>query len=226
MKRRPTHELLDTDSGSPEEVAGSIRDLQSLNLHLGGVTTTRELIRSIAQKTGRRQLSVLEVAAGSGFVPVRAAEQLARSGITVQITLLDRAVTHLPRNGSSRKLVADALSLPFSDSMFDLVSCSLFLHHLCPDDVARFTRESLRVARLAVLVNDLIRHPMHLALAYLGVPFYRSRLTRHDAPASVKQAYTTAEMQELLTRGGAAEVETQTQHLYRMGMIAWKTGAA
>ncbi len=222
MKRRPTQELLDSDSGTPYEVAGSILDLQSFNLHLGGVTTTRELIRSVAQKFGKSRLSVLEVASGSGFVPARAARQLEPSGIAIDITLLDRAATHLPGNGASRKIVGDALSLPFPDAAFDVVSCSLFLHHLSPEGVVRFTRESLRVSRLAVLVNDLVRHPLHLALAYLGVPFYRSRLTRNDAPASVKQAYTIAEMQELLRKGGASAVETQTHYLYRMGMVAWR----
>ncbi len=222
MKRRPTHELLDSDSGTPDEVARSIRDLQSFNIRLGGVTTTREMIRSVARQTRKSGLSILEVASGSGFVPAHAARELAEEGISLQITLLDRASTHLPRNGASRKVVADALTLPFTDSTFDLVSCSLFLHHLSPADAVRFTRESLRVSRVAVLVNDLIRHPLHLALAYLGAPLYRSRLTRHDAPASVKQAYTIEEMQELLCKGGAANVETQTHYLYRMGMIAWK----
>jgi hypothetical protein len=75
---------------------------------------------------------------------------------------------------------------------------------------------------MAVLVNDLIRHPLHLALAYLGVPLYRSRLTRHDAPASVRQAYTIPEVKQFMIQGGATSVEIQKHYLYRMGVIAWK----
>ena len=119
-------------------------------------------------------------------------------------------------------LVADALDLPFSDSAFDLVSCSLFIHHLSPEHVITFAKEALRVCRRAVLVNDLIRNPFHLAMVYAGMPLYRSRITRHDAPASVRQAYTVEEMHEFFQQGGAASVEVRRHYLYRMGVIAWK----
>jgi ubiquinone/menaquinone biosynthesis C-methylase UbiE len=154
---------------------------------------------------------------------MQASQELSSQGVNLDITLLDRAPTHLPQNGTCRKIAADAMSMPFSDSVFDLVSCSLFLHHLSPEEAVQFARESLRVCRVAVLVNDLVRHPLHLALAYAGVPIYRSRITRNDAPASVKQAYTIDEMTEFFRRGGAAQVEAQRHFLFRMGVIAWKS---
>ena len=222
MKRRPTLELLDSDSGTAEEVAGSLRDLQSFNQRLGGVSTTRDLIRSVARRTGQTGFSLLEIAAGTGFVPLQASRDLSADGMHLDVTLLDRAPTHLPANGTARKVAADALSIPFSDRAFDLVSCTLFLHHLTPDEVVKFARESLRVSRIAVLVNDLVRHPLHLALAYAGLPIYRSRITRNDAPASVKQAYTIQEMSGFFRIAGAINVETQKHFLFRMGVIAWK----
>jgi ubiquinone/menaquinone biosynthesis C-methylase UbiE len=223
MKRRPTLELLDTDSGTPAEVEGSLRDLQSFNQRLGGVSTTRDLIHSVSRRTGKTNFALLEIAAGTGFVPIQAGRDLTRDGLNLDVTLLDRAPTHLPRNGSTRKVAADALSIPFSSSAFDLVSCTLFLHHLAPEEVVNFARESLRVSRVAVLVNDLVRHPLHLALAYAGVPIYRSRITRNDAPASVKQAYTLEEISGFFRSAGAARVDTQKHFLFRMGVIAWKS---
>jgi hypothetical protein len=70
--------------------------------------------------------------------------------------------------------------------------------------------------------RHLVRHPLHLALAYAGLPLYRSRITRNDAPASVWQAYTVAEMRNCFREAGAAEVSIRQQYLYRMGMIAQK----
>jgi ubiquinone/menaquinone biosynthesis C-methylase UbiE len=223
MKRRPTIELLDRDSGTPDEIESSLRDLQSFNERLGGVSTTRDLIHAVGARTGKKHFSLLEIAAGTGFVPVQASRELKSKGIEVDITLSDRALTHLPRNGNAHKVAADALNLPFSDSAFDLVSCTLFLHHLAPDEVVKFARESLRVSRLAVLVNDLVRNPLHLALAYAGVPIYRSRITRNDAPASVKQAYSIEEMSRFFRTSAAAKVEAQKHFLFRMGVIAWKS---
>ena len=96
-----------------------------------------------------------------------------------------------------RAVAGDALALPFRGASFDLLSSTLFAHHLSPQELVQFVNEALRVCRVAVLINDLVRHPLHMSLVYAGMPLYRSRLTRHDAPASVRQAYTVEEMQSL-----------------------------
>lgn len=221
MRRVVIPELLDTDAGSPAEIRGSLRDLRFVNTWFGGVRTTTCLVEQVAQQSGKKSLSLLEVAAGSGYVPERTAAVLRRGGIEVRPTLLDRSPAHL--NSSRPAVAGDALALPFFDSSFDLVSCSLFAHHLEPDELLRFVGEALRVCRLAVLINDLIRHPLHLLLIYAGFPLYRSRLTRHDAVASVRRAYTMPEMDALLARAGAARLDFSRHYLFRMGVILWKT---
>ncbi len=220
MKRVPTAELLDTDSGTPAEVEASIGDLRMINRWFGGVSTTAAMIERVARVAERASLSLLEVAAGSGYVPETARSQLQRRGVELQVTLLDRATSHL--KSGNRVVAGDALSLPFHDGSFDLLSCNLFAHHLSPQELVAFTDEALRVCRVAVLINDLVRHPLHMALVYAGLPLYRSRLTRHDAPASVRQAYTPAEMQALMGQTSAARVEIHRHYLFRMGVIAWK----
>ena len=174
----------------------------------------------MAQKLGVLSLSMLEVAAGSGYVPERARQKLVHDGIELKVTLLDRAPSHLV-NGN-RAIAGDVLALPFRDASFDLVGSVIFLHHLSPEQVIQSVNEALRVSRTAVLINDVVRHPMHLALVYAGLPLFRSRLTHHDAPASVRQAYTTAEIRDLLKRTSAARVEIHRHYLFRMGVMVWK----
>lgn len=222
MKRRPSQELLDTDSGTPEEVAASLVDLRWFNRWFGGIATSRALIENVASKTGRNNLSVLEVASGDGFVPQVLRKELDHSGIQLKPTLLDRVPSHLPKNGVVPKVAADASKLPFPDSSFDLVSSSLFMHQLAPDEAVAFAKEALRVCRIAVLTHDLIRHSLHLGLAYAGRPLYHSRITRNDATASVWQAYTVDEMRCFFRNAGAARVDVQRHFLFRMGVIAWK----
>lgn len=220
MKRTPTAELLDTDAGTPEEVAASLADLRWFNRWFGGLQPTRRMIEHVAQTAGVTSLSMLEVAAGSGYVADATRRFVARQGIRVEITLLDRLASHMANGG--RSVVGDALALPFRDSSFELVSCNLFAHHLSSEQMVQFVTEGLRVCRKAVLINDLIRHPLHMALAVAGVPLYRSRITRHDAPASVRQAYTKQEMCEILRNTHAARVEMGSYYLFRMGVIVWK----
>lgn len=170
---------------------------------------------------------MLEVAAGFGDVPRAAAQQLARQGIAIEITLSDRMPSHL-LNGSgngngNRSAVADALALPFPDGAFDLVSCSLFAHHLEPAELARFAGEALRVSRIAVLINDLVRHPLHLALVYAGFPLLRSYVSRFDGVASVRRAYVPEEMKQVLADSAHSPRRIEITHhfLFRMGVILW-----
>jgi ubiquinone/menaquinone biosynthesis C-methylase UbiE len=220
MKRVVTAELLDTDNGTASEIAASLDDLRRINSWFGGIATTEEMIGRVAQETGSSSLSLLEVAAGAGYVPESVQARLQRRHFNLEVTLLDRAASHL--SSRKRAVAGDALALPFLDSSVDLISCTLFVHHLSPQELVQFVDEALRVCRVAVLINDLVRHPMHLSLVYAGMPLYRSRLTRHDAPASVRQAYTPEEMRDLLAQTQTARVEIHRHYLFRMGVIAWK----
>jgi SAM-dependent methyltransferase len=221
MQRISTQEILDTDACPPVEVETSLRDLCRINRWFGGIATTRSLIERVASATKRLHFSVLEVAAGFGEVSKIAARQLAPRGITLDVTDLDRVRTHLLRG--NRAVVADALALPFHDGSFDLVSCSLFAHHLEPNDLARFAGEALRVSRCAVLINDLVRHPLHVALVYAGFPLMRSYVSRVDGLASVRRAYVPEEMRQILSSGAdSPKVEISRHFLFRMGVIAWK----
>ena len=127
---------------------------------------------------------------------------------------------HLPRNGTGT-VAGNALSLPFLDRSFDLVTCSLLVHHLERDEIVKFVNEALRVARVAVLLNDLRREPLHLALMYAGYPLF-SRVTLHDGIASIRRAYTPQELTAILRDTNAAEVQIEISYLYRMGIIIWK----
>ena len=221
MKRRVTDELLDSDQGTPREIALSLRDLRHINDWFGGTRTTAALLGRIAKQTHTSCLSVLEVGSGRGDVPLAAKRNLRRLGIDLQVTLLDRMWSHLPQDGVSA-VAADTLRLPFGDGTFDVVSSSLFAHHFDPQELAVVAGEALRVSRQAVLINDLLRSRLHLGLVYLSLPLFRSSITWKDAPASVRRAYTVAEMRSLLARLPTSRVEVSRHFLFRMGILIWK----
>jgi|SRR6185312_778197 len=223
MKRVAIDELLDTDCGSPEEIAASIRDLVNINRWFGGISSGTAMLEEVAAKLNRSRLSVLEVASGSGEISRLVAERLAQKGVELKVTLMDRARSHLGNHFPS--VAGDAVAIPFRDNSFDVVSCNLFAHHLSAPQLLQFAREGVRASRAAFLINDLIRNPLHLALVYAGLPLFRSRLTWHDAPASVRQAYTVAEMREMLGAIPNASLSISRHYLFRMNLQLWKLHA-
>jgi len=223
MLRVSTPEILDSANCPPAEIEASLRDLCRMNRWFGGVATTRSMIERVTTATGQTHFSLLEVAAGLGEVPRSAGRQLASKGITLDITDLDLVPSHLRRE--HRAVVANALALPFRHRSFDLVSCNLFAHHLNPTAITQFVAEASRVCRVAVLINDLIRHPLHLALVYAGFPLMRSYVSRSDGVASVRGAYVPEEMRQMLANSfeGGRKMEISRHYLFRMGVIVWKS---
>jgi ubiquinone/menaquinone biosynthesis C-methylase UbiE len=193
------------------------------------------MVERVAQATGVKNFSLLEVAAGLGEVPEQVCSQVARQGITLRVTLLDRSLAHLPARNSGNgnrsaqipRVVANALALPFGNGAFDIVSCSLFTHHLNAQSLAQFVQEGLRVSRRALLINDLIRHPLHLALVYASFPIMRNRVAWLDGLTSVRRAYVPEEIRCVLasTLPSSTQTEISCNYLYRMGVIVWKAPA-
>jgi ubiquinone/menaquinone biosynthesis C-methylase UbiE len=221
MRRVVEPELLDSDAGTPKEIAQSLGDLRAINRRFGGIRTLRTLVERVAEASGARQLTLLDIGAGSGDVPLGAAARVAARGTAVSVTLCDRAATHLPRGGA-RCVVGDALVLPFRDASYDLVSCSLFLHHLEPAEIARFVPEAMRVARRALVINDLRRGWIHHFVVRLAAALFKSRITRHDARVSVRRSYTPGEVRAMLRSAGVQRVELRRRYFFRMAVVAWK----
>ena len=223
MKRVVTPELLDEDLGTPEEIRSTLLDLRGFNQNFGGFHSINSLLKTVAFKNGLEALSFLDVAGGTGDVADSARLALGREGLQVKATVLDRAISHMTRNGVELERVAgDALRLPFASASFDVVGCNLFCHHLEPSELVRFFNEALRVAKCAVIASDLRRNLFHWIVAYAGGITYRSRITRNDAPASVRRAYTREEMSALAETTEATSFEIRPFYFQRFGLILWK----
>jgi ubiquinone/menaquinone biosynthesis C-methylase UbiE len=208
MKRVVVPELLDNDEFSPSEVADSLADIQMFNRRFGGVRTMTTLLSTVATQRGLKSLSWLDVAGAYGDLASCTNKVMARRGIEVKPVLLDRVVTHL--NNGITSVCADALNLPFRDNSFDVVGSCLFLHHLDPEQIVAFAAEGLRVARHAVLINDLVRDPLLLALAYAGL----------------RRAYTVNEIRSILQESTAFKTEIEKFYPFRVGGVMWKQPSA
>jgi ubiquinone/menaquinone biosynthesis C-methylase UbiE len=223
MQRVDQAEILDSDACPAAEAQAALAVIGRINRRFGGVSTSRKLVQQAAQALGLTRFSMLEVAAGSGDVPEIVRDNLAQRGITLDVILLDMARSHLPRGNHA--VVANALHLPFSNNSFDLVSCNLFAHHLSPEQLQQFVSEGLRVCRQAVLINDLVRHPVHLALVYLSFPIMRNRVAWLDGLTSVRRAYTPLEIRRTMESHpsfSAMRIRIFRHYLFRMGITIWK----
>ena len=135
---------------------------------------------------------------GGGDVPIDLAKRARRAGLDVRIEGCDIspvAVAFAARAASEagvpvRFFPLDALNEPLPED-YDVVMCSLFLHHLAEDEAVRLLRKMADAARSLILVNDLVRSRLGYWLAWAGCRLLsRSPIVHHDGPASVRAAFT------------------------------------
>ena len=211
-------ELLDGRLDDPAALRGNLRDLERVNRWLGGVRLSTRAIEALAGD--RSDLTVLDVGTGGADIPLALLDRAHRRGWHWHVTGIDSrpeilasAVAREPRLTATPGLelhVADGRSLPYPAASFDVVHASLVAHHLEPGEVVRLLAEMRRVARLGVVVNDLVRSRIAWIGAWLLVHGSTgNRFTRHDAPLSVRRAYTTHELTEL-TEAAGLRIETST----------------
>jgi ubiquinone/menaquinone biosynthesis C-methylase UbiE len=226
MERVPAQELLDEDRGTPREITASFDDLWRINRWLGGVSGSMILLRRFFARTRLRTARILDVGCGDARMAQELRQKLRRRGVDARFFVLDRRLSHLQSHPAALQettpIVADAMQIPLAPGSFDAVTCNLFLHHFSADDAQRLLRELDAVAAGAVLVNDLERRPLAYFVSRHFRPFSRSRITRHDAPASVRQAYTLDEMRKLAEDAGFRNYDLLRLPRYRLGLILWK----
>lgn len=221
-------ELLDEARHDQAELAANFRDIRRVNHLLGGTAVIlRHLPRLLAAIPARQPVTLLDLGTGCGDIPLAIARWARRRGLPLTIVASDHSPSIL---ALARQQIAghpditlahyDARAVALPDNHVDIALCSLTLHHFAPDDAVRVLREMDRLARTGFILNDLARGRLGYAAAWVAARLTtRNRLTRHDAPLSVRRAYTPAELDGLLRRAGIDNVTISTHRWFRMAAV-------
>jgi ubiquinone/menaquinone biosynthesis C-methylase UbiE len=219
-RRADAPEHLDGPLGDHAVLAGNLRDLRRVNRFLGGTALSRRAIDALLAASGSAATStpdpapirLLDVGTGAADIPIALLAAWQATGRSLAVTAVDSrpeviaaARADAEANGISGLdlAVADGLALPYPDQSFDVAHASLVLHHLEPDAAVALLRELSRVARLGVVINDLSRGWLSWLGAWLLAHLATGNaFTRHDAPLSVRRAYTPAEASAMFEQAG------------------------
>jgi ubiquinone/menaquinone biosynthesis C-methylase UbiE len=215
-KRIDTPELLDEHDAPREDMERSLRDLRRFNRFYGGNGVYRRLLRKMAKHD---PISILDVATGTADLVERFAGTALRVGVDFKIDHL----LYMREGSAVRRVVGDALHLPFLNNAFEIVTSSHFFHHLTPEENEEMLQEALRVARRGVIINDTRRHYIpYLVVKIIGWLRMTGRITRNDAPASVLRGYTPEEVGEIAFRISAKRIDIVRSWPFRFGLLVWK----
>jgi len=225
-------ELLDAGVGTDDDVARNLSDLRRINRFLGGRRVVLRALSSYFREASLKRISLLDIGTGSADLPMAISSSCRMRGLDSFIAAVDISErnlrvsqSHLGVSDEIHLVQADSLRLPFASRSFDFVTASLFLHHFRDDDVVLLLADFGRVARRAVIVNDLVRNLVPYYLTRIAGPILAaSFLTRNDGPVSVLRGFTADELNHLALRAGLKVRELKRMFPYRLSMVAEVSG--
>lgn len=217
-------ELMDDPALDPAEHRRALTGLARINAVSGSAGVLWSPLRRLARRLNR-PLRVLDIATGSGDVPLALHKRAEREKLSVAFAGCDLSPLAIEVAKSAAPPVEfftlDVLNAPLP-SGFDVLTCSLFLHHLDEPDVVSLLGKMREANPRLILVNDLERSRFNYAAVWVASRlFSRSRVVHADGPLSIRGAFTVNEMRTLAELAGLNGVSVRARFPCRMLLEWW-----
>jgi ubiquinone/menaquinone biosynthesis C-methylase UbiE len=220
LPRVPEPEIMD-DSGEVEAYASA-----AAQAFLDRIDDTF-IVHALRLVATRDRGRALDIGTGPGQIVLKLARRLSLwkfVGVDRSPTMIAEARASLASAGSALTgrvefQIADGNRLDFPDASFDFVMCNSVLHHLA--EPRNLLAEISRLAKPtgAILLRDLrrpsrLKYPFHVRLHGRKYSGAMLRLYR----ASVRAAYTVAELQRLLDSSPLGKTRVFTHESTHLGL--------
>jgi 2-polyprenyl-3-methyl-5-hydroxy-6-metoxy-1,4-benzoquinol methylase len=190
--------------------------------------SVHNLCRERRKAGDARPLRILDIATGGGDVPVGIWRLGQRKGFPMEVAGCDFspvAIEHARQTATRAK--ADITFFPLNVLMepipegYDVITCSLFLHHLNEEEATLVLRKMRDAAGKLALVNDLARGRLGWLAAYLGTRMLtRSPMVHTDGVLSVEGAFTPDEALTLAQKAGWDGAQVRRKFPFRF-LLSW-----
>src|SRR5262249_40783337 len=130
-------EMMDQPGLDAGQHIAALRGLARINRWSGSAGILWPPLRSVALRSSEKPVRVLDLATGGGDVPIRLCRNARRAGLRMEFAacdISDTAIAFAQREAAAKGTPVkffrlDGLHEPLPEG-YDVVTCSLFLHHL------------------------------------------------------------------------------------------------
>ena len=210
MKRRfdpEVREIMDRPQPVSAELELDLHNLRQLNRFFGSYDLIRRFLRQWLMPG--KSFRIVDLATGSGDIPRLVAQYGREIGASVSIDAVDGQEATLE---IARRLSSDYPEITFHHgdirdwgeiATYDIVLCSLVLHHFDETDAVRVLAHAAALSRRHVLVADLQRGLLGTVGVFLLTTFlFRHPMTRHDARLSAARSFSADELRDMARQAG------------------------
>jgi SAM-dependent methyltransferase len=199
-------ELMDRPQPISAELEVDLRNLRQLNRYFGSYRLIEHFLRRWIHPGSA--LRVLDLATGSGDIPRLVVDFARSTDAKVAVDAVDQqaSTVQIARRLSAAYPEIEFVQgdiLTFAREPYDIVLCSLALHHFSENDAVAVLKRVRALSRRYVLVSDLRRGWLATVGVYLLTALvFREPMTRIDARLSAERAFSFREFRSLAERAG------------------------
>lgn len=219
---------MDDLSLATDALRQNLAELETINTWLGGYAPVLDALERLRpQFPAGRPLRLADLGSGGGDTLRHIARWARRHQVPVELVGID-ANPFMLRYAAAKAQEfpeisfqqQDIFSAEFQQQPFDILTCSLFCHHFSDDALVALLPRWQQQAALAVVINDLHRHPLaYYSIRWLTRLFRGSYLVQNDAPLSVARAFRRPDWQQLLRRAGIRRYTLRWRWAFRWQVI-------
>ncbi len=203
-----------------------LENLATLNRVFGSYSLVLRYLRPWLKAAPQgRPIRLLDFATASGDIPRRIVDEARSLGVPIQIDAVDQQASTI---AIARELSADYPEIEYhhgdiltfgSGQTWDIVHCSLAIHHFSEEDAVTVFRQARTLATSHSLVADLRRSALGtIGVDVLTAVWMREPMTRNDARASVRRAFSFSEMADLARRAGWENFHHERNYAFRQSL--------
>ncbi len=204
-RRTDDTEIMDDFDLQGAELEKTLEDLDKVNKWLGGNKITLRGIKKLLKDHPKSEpVHIADVGCGNGAILREIAEWGRAKNFTIKLSGIDantHAIKIAQRLSEYYPEISYYSSKIFSEEFkkqeFDIVLCTLTLHHFKDTEIREILQNFYRQAKIGVVINDLhrSRQAYYLFRAFCKV-FINNKIARDDGLTSVLRGFKKEDLKE------------------------------
>ncbi|WP_242446463.1 methyltransferase domain-containing protein [Nonlabens agnitus] len=200
-KRNTEAEWMDDPSMDPHILDTAVADINLCNTYLGGYQFTKKAVLDIIKQNPQKRYRIIDVGCSDGAMLRYLKKELPQYeldllGVDLSRRSIEKATERSRGIEGVRFRESDIFKTPLKELECDIVLVTLTLHHFGEDVILDFLKRFRQMAGLAVIINDLHRHPVAYGFfKFLSPIFIRNEISIHDGLISVASGFRRADFE-------------------------------
>ena len=228
--RTEEEEIMDDFSLEGQEFQEALDKIASINQLLGGNKLTLQGVEKLLQNKPQSIITVVDVGCGNGDMLRALADYAKLRNIQVQLIGIDAnafTINYAQKLSEDYPMISyqceDIFSEVFSQMNYDIILCTLTLHHFKNKQIDYLTQLFTKQSRIGVVINDLHRSAIAYRLFQLiCFVFGLNRMSKEDGLVSILRGFKKSELVEFSKKINVSKQIIQWKWAFRYQWIIFK----